>query len=58
MRENDEEDYEEEVATKSHLSLREGKQETVMEPTITEVITPPEFQNKEELVTDFAPMTE
>ena len=41
----------------SHLSS-EGKQETTMTPTIEEAITSPEFPNKEELETDFAPMIE
>ena len=57
LRENDEEAYEEEMAMTSHFSS-EGKQETVMAPTIAEAIMPPEFPNKEELETDFVPMIE
>ena len=56
LRENDEA-YEEEAARTYHFSS-EGKQETAMTPTIAETVTPPEFPNKEELETDFAPTTE
>ena len=56
LKENYEESYEEEAATTSHFSS-EGKQENSMRPMIAEAVTPPEFPNKEELETDFAPMT-
>ena len=56
LRENDEESYEEAIMM-SHFSS-DGKKETTMAPTIAEAVTPPEFPNKEELETNFAPMTE
>ena len=57
LREDDEEAYEDEAATTSHFSS-EGKQEIAMAPTIAKEVTPHEFPNKEEMETDFAPMTE
>ena len=57
LREDDEEAYEEEAATTSHFSS-EGKQETAMAPTITEVVIPPKIPNKEEVKTNFAATTE
>ena len=42
-----------------HLTPQTGESRKLLgQPMIAEAVTPPEFPNKEELETDFAPMTE
>ena len=57
LRENDEEAYEEEVATTYHLSS-EGKQENTMAHTIAEAVTVSKVSSKGKLETAFALPTE